>query len=353
MDGSKDPFSWIDGKDPRVWRLHPNIFHDGARFRKTVLLSTLACLVVWVLMGFDSGPLQVEKALEAAGLVALGRAPFSKILEDWTGAYGWATHWSALVIYGIEFWALSWHYDRKLGLKGSRNISLSFMFTLASIGAYERIWQILYGHYQVPWFNSLQMPQLGNILQNTIFISLGIVALIWVGLEDYQLTGMVYQIPLSKGISMGFDTWMPRLRPRIDRWLLVLLILAAAGWLLYIYYPLPVQSITVSVKGLGDWTSSSLFPQTLHTIDVDLTDRINAGMIYYVQNDQLHAVNVLNKVLMTLPFLYVAFLRPAESGELNNRGLVQRRRDGLRIGVGEESSRHCQAPDEGPLLEHY
>ena len=102
------------------------------------------------------------------------------------------------------------------------------------------------------------------------------------------------------------QTFMPQLRLRLrDKWTAILFIGTILTMVLWIGYGLwfPVEPLTVDVKGSGLWTNSIYFPQTVYTVEIDITDNINAGDQYFLENDLLHGVNTLCKVLFTA-FLY-------------------------------------------------
>jgi hypothetical protein len=64
-----------------------------------------------------------------------------------------------------------------------------------------------------------------------------------------------------------------------------------ASALLWIFYPWPVQLLTVQLENGQIWHSSRLFPQTLYTVELTPGDGINAGVWFWIQNDLIHAVN--------------------------------------------------------------
>ena len=83
-----------------------------------------------------------------------------------------------------------------------------------------------------------------------------------------------------------------------------LVILSVAIWVFWIYYPFPIQQISVQTA-TGLWTSSRYFPQTLYTVDMNTTDNINMGVFYYVQNNGIHLVNDVAKIIITATIMFI------------------------------------------------
>lgn len=85
----------------------------------------------------------------------------------------------------------------------------------------------------------------------------------------------------------------------------LLIFLSVALALLWIFYPWPVQQISVTLKDGTVWHSSPLFPQTLYTIKTDPASPVNAGEWFWVEDNYVHAINTLVKIIWALAVFYI------------------------------------------------
>ena len=149
------------------------------------------------------------------------------------------------------------------------------MLTLLNMGIFETLWNRSCAYFQnLPWL--LKQPT--NIVQYNAWIACGLLAILYLYVSRYKLN-------ISK-ITMG------------------LVILSVAIWVFWIYYPFPIQQISVQTA-TGLWTSSRYFPQTLYTVDMNTTDNINMGVFYYVQNNGIHLVNDVAKIIITATIMFI------------------------------------------------
>jgi len=58
-----DPFSFFDNLNLRLGFLDFNLYRNFAKLRKTIFIFALVSIVGWVVMGFDSTPLQIFNPL--------------------------------------------------------------------------------------------------------------------------------------------------------------------------------------------------------------------------------------------------------------------------------------------------
>lgn len=265
--------------------------------------------VVWAVMGFDSGVGQIEFPILK---VLSGEARTLSDLSYWYNwAYGKYMHWSVFVIYGLMFWGLSrylsncdmrpiWRsdaYGKTFGprqkIRGSRNFAYSFSLTLLSIGIFEYFWMVAFYLFQnQPWILKFQWPQAKLLIQNFGLTFVGVLCLIHIYLET-------------------------TMKPRVDWKTGLAITLAVASCLLWIYYPWQATPLQVETT-TGTWTSTSMFPQTVYTIDVDPLDGENAGVQFYIEDNLIHLVNTVAKVFVTLAVMVFGLLVPKNINTYNN-----------------------------------
>lgn len=98
---------------------------------------SLGCLVLWILLGFDSTPLQFVHVLyEGIPGLILGQKGWGDLVSIYNANYGKEMHYSAFVIYLLLFYGLSKNWDR-LGITKSKNMAYSFGLTFLAIGMFE------------------------------------------------------------------------------------------------------------------------------------------------------------------------------------------------------------------------
>jgi hypothetical protein len=239
-------------------------------------------LGMWIILGFDSTPMQIWEALYQ-GIPALIRTGSMKtMINVYQSLYGKEMHYSAFVIYFLLYWAASKSWE-KAGIIKSKNMIFSFAGMFLAIGIFEWFWMAGFAYFQnQPWVITWRMPQLKILLQNTGFCVAGGMACVFMLTERWHWNG---RIQGERAYYFDAKSWL--------LWLFVGLSVAAA--LFWIYYPFPVQQITVPLKTGGSWQSSRLFPQTLYTVDTSPLGNVNAGVWFWIPNDWIHAVNTLVK----------------------------------------------------------
>lgn len=301
-----DPFKFMDQLNLTFklggvhWNL--NIFQKMDRIRATALIIAVLTGAAWLVFGFDSTPLQFLHVLyEGVPAFIMGNASLADLINMYNLYYGKEMHYSAFVIYGLMFYFLSRHYKIK-GITGSKNMAYAAGLTFLSVAIFEFYWIYNFSYWQrQPWVSTWAFPQLRILLQNTAFLVVGVLAVLYMWADSYDLQG-----DIIKGRFYSF---------RLDAKALFLICLTVCAAYYWINYPFPVEKISVpvqTVNGVEYWTNSQNFPQTLYTIDTDLTDTVNAGVWHYVKNDLVHGVNTLVKIILTLAVCYMGAIRKNE-----------------------------------------
>lgn len=270
-----------------------NLWQKYKRIQKTALYMSLGCLVLWILLGFDSTPLQFVHVLyEGIPGLILGQKGWGDLVSIYNANYGKEMHYSAFVIYLLLFYGLSKNWDR-LGITKSKNMAYSFGLTFLAIGMFEWFWIISFGVFQhQPWAYTWAMPQLRILIQNTFFTFVGIVVWLYIWLDSFVIND---QRQIVRRLWRFRVNWMAAL----------LIFLSVALALLWIFYPWPVQQISVTLKDGTVWHSSPLFPQTLYTIKTDPASPVNAGEWFWVEDNYVHAINTLVKIIWALAVFYI------------------------------------------------
>jgi len=287
----QDPFGFFDKTYINVLGIDLLLFKYHDRLRKIIFWGAWAATIAWIVMGFDSGYGQIEYALYAVKdyFLSPSGAPFwDQVLAGWNWAYGKTMHWSAFTIYGLLYWATSWHLENELGFTKTRNSAFSLAFTLFNIGVFEWGWMYGYALFHDQWWSvTWKMPQIRILLQNVgfTFVGLSTLLLFWVQSlvhdEEGQISARLYRFKPSKT-------------------LLAISLITIAFAALWVYYPGDVKTVETYIEGYGPWQNSRLFPQTLYTVDLDISDNINAGTWFYVQDDLVHFMNTWVKTLLAL-----------------------------------------------------
>lgn len=262
-------FDVVDGIEFKV-----NLLRDDVYLRKVFTYFSVAMIVVWLILGFDSGVGLLERAVPNIPALLRGSMSFGEWVDDAMVLYGRTFHFSAFVTYGLLFVGLSGHLAR-LGVVRSRNIFYSIFLVALNVSCFELIWMSFFTKFQMDrnlleWLHT-DWWFLG---QWFAILFLGILGLVAVYVDSFKGLFRLYRLKWSfkpffwLGLTVGL-------------------------WFLWVYYPFPV--IQVSYDG---WTSSLLFPQTFYAYKI--------GQMY-LQNDLLHALNVLVKGLFAVTEL--SFLR--------------------------------------------
>jgi hypothetical protein len=291
------PFLFCDELDLSFKGHQLNLFRKFRRLRKTAFFVAVLFLGLWVVMGFDSTVGQLIHPVHALPELLSGELSMCEWVMIYHDQYGKEMHLSAFVIYGLAFWWLSRHFDKNLGIYRSKNVCYASAVTLISIALFEFYWMISYSSFQhQPWVFTFRMPQLKIILQNVAFLCVGVLALLYMWIDGHlfddegDVSGRVW----------GFRwTWIS----------FVLIGLSVFSAVLWIRYPFHVEPLSVELSTGEMWGNTRFFPQTLYTIDLDPMDDVNAGVWFWVENDLIHLVNTVTKVLWTLTFVYVCALK--------------------------------------------
>lgn len=256
---------------------------------------------LWVALGFDSTPLQFIHVLyEGVPGLLFGQKSLADLVTIYNSYYGKEMHYSAFVIYMLLFYALSINWER-VGVVKSKNLVYSFAAMFLAIGCFEWFWILSFGYFQnQPWVYTWQMPQMKILLQNTGFTIAGSLTAVYMLADSYILQGKMI---IGRNFTFNLKSW--------KLWLLIALSVAAA--FLWIYYPGPAQQISVPLKTGGVWHSSKLFPQTLYTVDVTPGDAVNAGDWFWVENNAIHALNIIVKSLWAGAIYYFFKVKKIEN----------------------------------------
>jgi hypothetical protein len=266
--------------------------------RKTAFATAMISLILWMALGFDSTPLQFIHVLyEGVPNLILGKASFNDLHVIYDSYYGREMHYSAFVIYGLMYWALSRHFNKNLGITKSKNIAYSVSLTFLSIAIFEFFWMYSYATFQhQAWVITPKWPQLRIQLQNVLFATVGALGVLYMWTDSH-----VYN-KIKKGYDRIFTF-------RWDLWAIcfvLLSVLLAVSWINYTGY---VEKISVPLSNGEVWTNTANFPQTLYTVDVNPNDNVNAGEWFYVSNDLIHGLNTLVKVVWTFTILYIGLVK--------------------------------------------
>jgi hypothetical protein len=281
----------------RTWSL--NIFQQYEKFAWSIGGLAVISLLAWIVFGFDSTPMQFLNVFYSNNSASLipsllsGKIPtLDSLWTIYNSTYGKEMHWSAFVIYGFMYWALSKHF-LKMGIKGSKNVAYSSSLMFLAIAFFEFYWMGSFAYFQnQPWVVTFMMPQLRILLQNIGFLTVGVLGVLYMWADSY--------VPGSKRRVYKFN-WNI-----LSVALVVLCVVVALVWW---FYPWHVDSLNVPLANGEVWTNTRCFPQTLYTIDVNPLDSVNAGVQFWVGNDLIHAWNTMVKVIWTFTIMYVGRLK--------------------------------------------
>lgn len=250
-------------------------FSNIRGIRRNIAVLVILSAILWAVLGFDSTWEQINPFLEAPiqslqALFSTGPA-HEELMYNINKYYGLGDHWSAPVIYGLAFIALSLYLEAQ-GIVRSLNFFVTTALSLANIGVFEFIYNRCYSFYQSQWWTfGLDWPNARNILFFATFVVSGALALIMLRDFGYKVT--------------------------VKPWKGVLVCISLMLWIVWIAYPGPVETLTVQTDW-GPWTNSRMFPQTFYAVDVT-NDGLASGLPFYVQNNLLHLLNTVTKIFTT------------------------------------------------------
>jgi len=259
-------------------------------------------LAFWMALGFDSTPLQFIHVLyKGVPSFLMGKATFNDLHVIYDSYYGKEMHYSAFVIYGLMFWALSRHFNKNLGITKSKNIAYSVSLTFLSIAVFEFFWIWGFATFQnQPWVITPKWPQLRIHIQNALFLTVGVLGTLQIWVDGH--------VKIKDGYKRIFKF-------RWDYLSVSLICFSLAGAILWINYGDfggYVEKINIPLANGEIWTNTAMFPQTLYTVDTNPNDNVNAGEWFFVGNDLIHGLNTLVKTVWTLTFLYVGLVKKNE-----------------------------------------
>ncbi len=266
------------------------ILWNVTNWRKYFAFCAFVGGMAWILFGWDSTWSQATPYIDYFTQVFISNPvgalragiPFARLWQESRVFYGIGNHFSAPVIYGLAFVALSLYFER-VGITKSLNFCATTALSLFSVGVFEVMWNSFYAlfHGQV-WAVTFQWKQVTNLLAFIGFITIGLLVFVYLALEGY--------------------------RPNLGKRSLALFLLTVVCWGFWINYPFAVGHVTVDTN-VGPWTNGDMFPQTYYAVDIDNSDGLAIGVPHYVQNDTIHFVNTLTKVVQTLFVLSVSMVR--------------------------------------------
>lgn len=307
-DFYQDPFGFVDDLDLVLKGNNLNIFQKYKRLQKTALWMSIICLAAWIIFGFDSTPLQFIHVLyEGIPAFILGHIPLQEMINIYNSYYGKEMHYSAFVIYLLVYYGLSKHYEA-LGIIKSKNVVYSFCIMFISVAIFEWFWILTFGILQnQPWVYTWKWPQARILLQNTAFAFVGLIGILYAWLDSFK------EAPKTlKDLLFHSGNYKKHYVFRFNKISLALIGLCVISALFWIFYPGPIQQISVELETGQIWHSTRLFPQTLYTIDLNPNDSLNAGVWYYVNNDLIHAVNTIVKIIWAYTLYYIGKVRKIE-----------------------------------------
>ena len=289
----QDPFSFFDNLSLVVHGNNLNFFQKYKRAQQTALWMAVVCGVFWLLLGFDSTPLQmIHVLIEGIPGLLLGQKGWGDLITIYNSFYGKEMHYSAFVIYLLMFYGLSKNWEAR-GIVKSKNMAYSFSFMFLAVGLFEWFWISSFGIFQnQPWVYTWMMPQLRILLQNSAFTFVGILGVVYIWADSYVLDKNKQVIGRNWHFNLGWLSW-------------VLIGLSIGSALLWIFYPGPIQQISVQLANGQIWHSSRLFPQTLYTIKIDPASPVNAGDWCWVEDNWIHGLNTLVKVIWALTLYWI------------------------------------------------
>ena len=252
--------------------------------RKRILVLVILSALFWGWLGWDSTWEQITPITDRLltnPIELLCSRPssidpnplfYQKLVSEMASVYGIGDHWSAPVIYGLCFIALSIYLERN-GVVRSLNFFITTGLSLGNIGFFELIWNRLYSYFQnQPWtFSFVISQQIRNLSFFIVFVFFGV--LCFVGIY-----GLGYRVQFTM--------------------LKTILVFSAVGlWLLWVFYPLPISYVTVPTTW-GLWANVNLFPQTFYAVQVSP----GVTVPFYAPNDLLHLLNVVCKAVSAAAF---------------------------------------------------
>lgn len=253
-------------------------------WRKYILIASLLALGSWIVFGWESTWMMPFTYVKSVPSLLLGWTTWSEVGVVASSYYGLGQHLSSAVFYGFAFVLISVHL-KKHHITKSLNFMASLGLTAMSVGIYELIYNFLYSNCQNQlWTFGLQWRQGFNILTFSGYALIGVLTLVYL-------------------ISLGY-------KPNFNRWTKLFVVLSFVTYVLWVFYPLPIQHISVETTS-GTWTNTALFPQTMYAVDVDPLDNLATGEAFFVENNVLHLINVLNKLFVTLAILNFVRIKPS------------------------------------------
>jgi len=272
-------FDKIDSVNCQVLGFNPVGALQNVRvWRRYIFVLTVTSALCWMVLGWESTWNQAFTYVKSVPWLLMGQTSFIEVHNQASTFYGLGQHLSTPFIYGVCFLLLSLHLEKHRIVR-SMNFFFSTALSVFSVGVYEIIYNVLYSNLQnQPWTFTFAGKQGLNLAVFTFFIVVGCVALVY-----------LYSLKFKLNFS------------RVTLLLLVLSVVTYGCW---VFFPFPIDSFTVQTTA-GPWTNTALFPQTMYAVNLDPMAGCSAaiGTPYFVENNLLHLVNVLNKLFVSLTVL--------------------------------------------------
>lgn len=286
----KTVFEKIDAQKRSFLGFNPvAVLWNVTNWRKYFAFCAICGAVAWAVFGFDSTWSMLKPFGDNLVQLLTGKISLRSVWELSRAYYGMGNHFSAPVIYGIAFVTLSFHLE-KVGITKSLNFCSTTALSLMSVGAFELIWNSCYAHFHgQTWVVAFKWKQVTNLCSFIAFTFIGLLVFLYLAIDGY--------------------------RPNLSKTSLILFILTVGCWVFWINYPLPVGHITVETTA-GPWTNSNMFPQTYYCVDVRPDDNIAIGVPNHVEDNMVHFVNTLTKIVQTIFVLNICRVKRTEGSSV-------------------------------------
>lgn len=269
---------------------------DG--WRKYVLFFVVVSGLAWIFFGYEGTFDQIEWFGKYFYYYLLNQKTWSDVITITQYRYGIGTHLSAALIYGIMFYAISKYYETQ-NIKGSLNLTMSFLITAFSVSIFEFSWMASYYIAQQQFWVLIPLTKQASILYQNLAFLLG---------------GLVF---------IFFVKASPNFRLRINKKLGILILLSSLLWALWYFYPFPQQQLHVNLTDItGEtfsitptftsnigwngtfWNSYPNFPQTMYTINMNPQNPVGYGTPFFVEDNFVHTVNLIAKIVFAYTIFY-------------------------------------------------
>ena len=282
------PFNKLDRFHYKIKGFDLGYLFKPNGWRIYVLFGVIIGSLGWTFFGYEGTFDQVERVVKILPSILVGTKTLADISVVAHAHYGIGTHFSAAVIYGVMFYALSKYYET-VNIKRSLNIFMTFAFTAFAISIFEYTWMASYYTAQHQFWVLAPLTRQASILyQNLIFLIAGIFAIVLVANPLFPY------------------------RFRKNRKFYCLVGLCLGLWAFWYFYPLPTKQLQVELETGEVWTSYPNFPQTMYTIDRNPHDNDAVGEPFFVEDNIVHTVNNVMKIVWAYTVFYFGKVKKVE-----------------------------------------